>query len=150
LMELISAIRSLRAEMNIDPKRTLDAVLAISSENDKKLVQSNLPKLLALARLKKLEFSEAASGNLLRGVSRLGEFGLDVHDAINIAAERERMLKEVGKVKDEIGKILGKLNRPDFVERAPEAIVAENRARHDELLDRQRKLESNLARLPLE
>ncbi len=150
LMELISAIRSLRAEMNIDPKKALDAVLVTSSETDKTLVEANLPKIRSLARLNAFEFSAAAAGNLLRGVSRLGEFGLDVHDAINVASERERMTKEIGKVAEEIGRILNKLNNADFVARAPEAIVSENRTRHDELMDRQRKLESNLARLPVD
>lgn len=149
LMELITAIRSLRAELNIDPKRSLDAVLAVSSEDDRKLVEANLQKVRSLARLNALEFSAADTGNLLRGVSKIGEFGLDVHDAINVVAERERMLKEIAKVQEEIDKAQVKLNRPDFVDRAPEAIVAEIRARHEELLDRQRKLESNLARLPL-
>ena len=149
LMDLIGEIRSLRAEMNIDPKRSLDAVLAIHVSNDKDLVQENLKKVQTLARLNKVEFSDSASGNLLRGVWRLGEFGLDVHDAINVAAERDRMEKEIRRVKEETGKITQKLNSPDFLSRAPEEVIAENRMRHKELLERHRKLESNLSRLPL-
>ncbi len=106
-------------------------------------------KVRTLARLNKVEFSDSASGNLLRGVWRLGEFGLDVHDAINVASERDRMEKEIKRVKDEVEKIAQKLDRPDFVSRAPEEVVAENRVRHNELLERQRKLESNLKQLPL-
>jgi valyl-tRNA synthetase len=102
-----------------------------------------------LARLNAVEFSDSPSGNLLRGVCRLGEFGLDVHDAINVASESDRMQKEIKKIGEEIEKILKKLNNADFVARAPEAVVAENRARHEELLDRQRKIVSNLKRLPL-
>jgi len=149
LMDLIGEIRSLRAEMNIDPKRSLDAVLAIHVSTDKDLVQENLKKVRTLARLNKVEFSDSASGNLLRGVWRLGEFGLDVHDAINIAAERDRMEKEIRRVKEEAEKITQKLNSPDFLSRAPEEVVEENRTRHKELLERHRKLESNVSRLPL-
>jgi len=149
LMDLIGEIRSLRAEMNIDPKRSLDAVLAIRVSTDKDLVQENLKKVRTLARLNKVEFSDSASGNLLRGVWRLGEFGLDVHDAINIAAERDRMEKEIRRVKEEAEKITQKLNSPDFLSRAPEEVVEENRTRHKGLLERHRKLESNVSRLPL-
>ncbi len=149
LMDMIGEIRSLRAEMNIDPKRSLDIVLAIHSSTDKDLIQANMHKVQTLARLNKVEFSDVTSRNLLRGVWRLGEFGLDVHDAINVASERERMEKEIRRVKEEVGKIFQKLNSPDFVSRAPEEVVTENRARHNELLERHRKLESNLNRLPL-
>jgi len=150
LMDLIGSIRSLRAEMNVDPKRALDAVLAIPSTDGRELVAGNMQKLLILARLKKVDFAESVSGsNLLRGVWRLGEFGLDVQGAINVASERDRMQKEIGKVRGEIGRIMKKLNSPDFLSRAPEEVVSENRARYDDLLERQRKLESNLNRLPL-
>jgi valyl-tRNA synthetase len=149
LMELIMEIRSLRAEMNIDPKRLLDAVLAIPKAGDRELVSENMPKVRSLARLNDVSFSDAAAGSLLRGVWKLGEFGLDVKDAINVAAERDRIQKEIGKVQEEIDKILRKLNSADFIARAPEEVVAENRLRHTQLLERQQKLESSLNHLPL-
>jgi valyl-tRNA synthetase len=43
-----------------------------------------------------------------------------------------------------------KINSQDFIARAPEDIVADNRARHSELLDKLQKLESNLNHLPLQ
>jgi valyl-tRNA synthetase len=149
LMELIGEIRGLRAEMNVDPKRALDAVLIIRSLENKNLVIESMPKIRSLARLNTIEFSDTLSGRLLRGVSKLGEFGLDVHDAINVEAERERLNKETVRVKDEIDKVLKKLNSQDFVSRAPEEVVLDIRTRHSELLEKLRKLESNLSHLPL-
>ena len=150
LMELIGAMRALRAEMNIDPKRTLDAALLIRAEEDKALVSENLAKIQALARLKSVLLPETLSGRYLRGVSKLGEFGLDIHEALNIGNERERLQKEIARTGDEIDKVLKKLNSPEFVSRAPEDIVAEIRSRHDELCEKLRKLESNLNHLPIE
>jgi valyl-tRNA synthetase len=150
LMELIGSIRSLRAEMNIDPKRFLDVELAIVHPADLNLVSKNLEKIRSLARLNKIEFPSALSGNLLKGVWRLGEFGLDVHDAINLKSESERLQKELARVKEDIEKILKKLNNEDFMARAPEEVVSENRARHAELLERSHKLESNIKGLPLQ
>jgi valyl-tRNA synthetase len=150
LMELIGAVRALRAEMNIDPKRTLDAALLIRAEEDKTLVLENLAKIQALARLKSVLLPETLSGRYLRGVSKLGEFGLDIHDALNIGNERERLQKDITRTGDEIDKVLKKLNSPEFVSRAPEEIVVEIRSRHDELCEKLRKLESNLNHLPIE
>ncbi len=150
LMELIGSIRSLRAEMNVDPKRFLDATIVASSGPGAGLISANIEKIRSLARLNNIDFQSSISGSLLRGVCGLGEFGLDVHDAINLKSERERLQKEMARVKEEIDKLLKKLNNQDFLARAPEEIIVENRARHNELLERFHKLESNINNLPLQ
>jgi len=150
LMDLIGQIRSLRAEMNIDPKKFLDSVLVTPDPQERELVLQNLERVKSLARLNHVEFCGTLAGNLLRGVWRQGEFGLDVRDAINVEAERERLQKEMARVKGEIDKVWKKIQSPEFVARAPEEVVSENRARHDELVEKLRKLESNLGHLPLQ
>jgi valyl-tRNA synthetase len=148
LMDLIGEIRSLRAEMNVDPKRFLDASLVIQDPGVRKLVSENMQKVRSLARLKNVAFADLVSGRLLRGISKSGEFGLDVHGALDLESERERLRKEMALVKNEIDKIGKKINSREFLARAPEGVVMENRARHDELLERLHKLESNLNHLP--
>ena len=150
LMELIGAMRALRAEKNVDPKRKLDAAVLIRGREDRELVSENLAKIQSLARLKNVLFLETLSGKYLRGVSKLGEFGLDAHDALDIAHERARLQKEIARTKDDIDKVWKKLSSPEFVARAREEIVAENRTRHGDLCEKLRKLESNLNHLPAE
>jgi valyl-tRNA synthetase len=150
LMELIGEIRSLRAELNIDPRRLLEATLTIRVPQDKTLVQENLPKIQSLARLRNVRFSDLLSGTLLRGVCKLGEFGLDVHDAINITAERERLQKELARVRDEIEKVRKKLDSQEFLSRAPEEVIADNRNRYSELVEKSHKIESSLTHLPIQ
>jgi valyl-tRNA synthetase len=147
-MDLIGQIRSLRAEMNIDPKRSLESVLVIQNPADRELVLQNLHNVRSLARLRHVAFSDSLAGSLLRGVCRLGEFGLDVHDAIDVAAERDRLQKEMARVREEIDRVQRKIDSPEFVSRAPEDVVSENRTRHEELTEKLRKLESNLGHLP--
>jgi valyl-tRNA synthetase len=150
LMDLIGSIRSARAEMNIDPKKTLNAELVIQDLDQRDLVSRNMDKIQSLARLRNVEFCEGISGKLLRGVSRLGEFGLDVQGAVDIEAERERLQKEIGRIKNEIDKIWKKINSQEFLTRAPQEVIVENRTRHGELLERYHKLESNLNHLPIQ
>jgi valyl-tRNA synthetase len=150
IMELIGSIRSARAEMNIDPKRSMGVALVFSSAAGKDLAADNFEKIRSLARLNKIEFTDSIPANFLRGVWRLGEFGLDVHDAIDLKAETDRLKKELARVQDEIEKILKKLNSQDFLSRAPEEIIAENKERHNELIERLHKLESNIKSLPQE
>jgi valyl-tRNA synthetase len=150
LMELIGGIRSLRAEMNVDPKRSLDATLVVADPAGMDLVSENMEKIRSLARLNKVEFQSTISGKLLRGVCRLGEFGLDVHDAINVKSEIERLKKEMARVQEEIEKISRKLNNPDFMSRAPEDVVSEIKSRYNEMIEKLQKLESSIQGLPQE
>ena len=133
----------------IDPKKGRDAKFVMPNQDHRILVSENMEKVRSLACLKEVEFCDSASGRLLKGVSRMGEFGLDVQDAINVDSERERLQKEIARVKNEIDKIAGKLQSQDFLSRAPRDVVSENRTRCSELLERCHKLESNLAHLPL-
>jgi valyl-tRNA synthetase len=85
---------------------------------------------------------------LLKGVWRLGEYALDIRGAIDFASERARLQKEMERTGVEIEKLLKKLNSHEFAERAPAEVVAEIQARHAELLEKHRKLESTLSQLP--
>jgi valyl-tRNA synthetase len=144
LMDLTGEIRSSRAENNVDPRRLLNAKLVVKNAADRSLVAENMQKIKSLARLNDVELSDSLSGNLLRGVSKLGEFGLDVYDAATIQFERDRLQKEMARVKSDIDKLHGKINNQEFLSRAPEKIVSENRRRYEELMEKYRKLESNL------
>ncbi|MGA2264276.1 MAG: hypothetical protein ABSH28_22935, partial [Acidobacteriota bacterium] len=85
-----------------------------------------------------------------KGIWKFGEFGLSLEGAIDFHAERERLQKDRDRLKTDIQKIVKKLNSHEFMERAPEAVVAENRARHADLIARLERLEANLNRLPPE
>jgi len=146
-MELIGDIRSLRAEMNIDPKRRMDACLIVREQEDRGIIERNMPHLLALARLNRVDFCEVVTGGRLSGVSKMGSFGIDVRGAIDIGAERARIEKEMAKLETDIDKVLKKISSHEFVARAPKEIVEENRARYDDMTEKYRKLEINLKRL---
>jgi valyl-tRNA synthetase len=150
LMDLTTAIRSARAEMTIPPRKTLDAFLKIGDTAARGLISANLGKLGNLARLGSVEFVEEfpAGRFLLKGVAGMGEFGLDLAGAVDPAAERERLGKERKKLQDELERITRKMASHDFLSRAPEAVVEENRTRQSELVQKLSKVESIIGQLP--
>ncbi|MEJ2246615.1 MAG: class I tRNA ligase family protein [Acidobacteriota bacterium] len=150
LMELVGEVRSLRAEMNIDPRRLLDSNICLPKDDDKTLITRNLEKVRSLAGLGTVEFAEKLPEQMLRGVWRLGEFGLDIEGAINIAAERERLQKEGLRIREQIEKIEKKLDSPEFLSRAPDKVISENKLRYEELREKNQKIESNLKHLPVQ
>ncbi len=70
--------------------------------------------------------------------SALGELYLPLEGAVDVAAERERLKKEIAKAQAEIGKVRQKLENPAFVQKVPPAVLEEHRKR---LADWQSKLE---------
>jgi valyl-tRNA synthetase len=150
LMDLVTMLRSLRSELNVEPKKTLEAFLVVTDAGSRSLLEANSAKICLLARLSSLEFGSSLPTDrlLLKGVWRLGEYAVDIRGAIDFAAERARLQKEMERTGSEVAKLVKKINSHEFAERAPAEVVAESQARHAELLERLRKLESTLNQLP--
>ena len=72
---------------------------------------------------------------------------LPLQGIIDFEAEKTRLAKEIAKLKGDADKIEAKLRNADFVARAPEDVVEENRERREDALSRMEKLAAALARL---
>jgi valyl-tRNA synthetase len=72
---------------------------------------------------------------------------LPLAGVVDLAAERARLAKEIGKEEKEVAKVEAKLANADFIARAPEEVVEENRDRRQESLDRIARMKAALERL---
>ncbi len=124
LKEMVDACRKLRSEMNLSPGEKVP--LAVAGET--KTVDSFSPYLKALARLSDVSVASELP-KIDAPVAIAGEFRLMLEIEIDVEAELARLDKEIGKIGDEIGKCEAKLSNPGFVERAPAAVVEQERAR---------------------
>ncbi len=66
---------------------------------------------------------------------------------VDAAQEIKRLSKEKNKVEKELSRVQARLNNPDFLARAPEEVVRKEKARAEELTEKLRRIEENLARL---
>ncbi|MEQ1599006.1 MAG: valine--tRNA ligase [Methylotenera sp.] len=142
LKQMVDACRSLRGEMNISPAAR---VPLIASGNVEKLALY-APYLRALAKLEDVaivsELPEADAPVML-----VDDFKLMLKVEIDVAAEKERLGKEIARLEGEINKANGKLNNESFVARAPAEVVAQEKARVAEFSVSLEKLKTQLSKL---
>ncbi|MDR1063386.1 MAG: class I tRNA ligase family protein, partial [Azoarcus sp.] len=146
LKTLAHTCRNLRGEMNISPAQRLPLVIA-AGDADKARLQTFVPYLAALARLSAVDIADEIAPDALAPVAVAGKTRLMLEVDIDPAAERERLGKEIARIEAEIAKAQGKLGNASFIDRAPAAVVAQERERLAAFQATLDKLQPQLARL---
>jgi valyl-tRNA synthetase len=147
MVDLISEIRSVRSEMNVPASAQMPLVLVGASAEMKARAERGLDTLKRLARVSDLSFAEAAPANSAQMIVRGALVALPLEGIIDISAEKVRLEKEIAKLDGEVKKIDAKLGNADFVARAPEEVVEENRERRSDAVSRIEKMSAALKRL---
>lgn len=147
LKELAGACRALRSEMSLSPAQRVP-LLAFG---DADFVRAAAPALTALAKLAEVRVFDdeaafaaatAAAPVVVRGATRMA-----LHVEIDVAAESERLTKEINRLDGEVAKAQAKLANEGFVARAPAAVVAQERQRIADFTATRDRLRDQLARL---
>ncbi|MBP6899752.1 MAG: valine--tRNA ligase [Burkholderiaceae bacterium] len=151
LKALVDACRSLRGEMGLSPAERVPLLVAVAAD-DLGFAEAAAPLLKALAKLSEVQlFSDEAAfaaASAMAPVAVQGRLRLALKVEIDIAAERARLAKEIARLAGEISKAQAKLGNESFVARAPEAVVAQERARLAEFEATLLRLTEQAARLP--
>jgi len=142
LKQAVDACRSLRGEMGISPA----ARVPLFAAGDAEALAAYAPYLKALAKLEDVaivaDLPEADAPVML-----VNDFKLMLKVEIDVAAEKERLGKEIARLESEINKANAKLNNESFVARAPAAVVEQEKARVADFSASLDKLLSQLAKL---
>ena len=147
LKGMVGACRRLRSEMSLSPDKRVP-LLALG---DAAFVQTASPLLKALAKVSDVQVhtDEAAyaQATLNSPVVEFGGTRLALHVEIDVAAETERLTKEITRLDGEITKASAKLANEGFVARAPAAVVAQERQRIAEFTATRERLQAQAQRL---
>ncbi len=147
VIDLITAIRSLRAEMNITPATLTPLVLIGASADIKARAQRWNDVMKRLARLGDISFADRAPDGAVQLLVRGEVAALPLKGVIDIAAERARLTKEIAKADADIKRVDAKLGNEKFVANAPDEIVEEEKAKRADAVARRAKLDEAMERL---
>jgi len=147
--EFVLGLRQIRGEMDISPGKALPVILQDADSTDRELFERNEATLGKLARLESCEFLDAGASAPPSATALLGGMKILVPMAglIDVAAECERLEKSRGKLTGELEKLRGRLSNKGFVDKAPEAVVAKERQRADDIERDLSQLDDQLERL---
>jgi valyl-tRNA synthetase len=147
IVDLISEIRSARSETNVPAGAQIPLVLVAPSAAARARIERWDETIRRLARLSGIAVAEAAPRNAVQLIVRGETAALPLEGVVDIAAETARLRKELRKEDGEVAKVDAKLGNPEFLSRAPEEVVEEQRERREAAETRRRKLEEALRRL---
>ncbi|MGO9172397.1 MAG: valine--tRNA ligase [Rhodomicrobium sp.] len=147
VIDLISEIRSLRSEMNVPAASMLPLTIAGAGKETKARAKRYENFLKRMARLSSIAMADAPPQGSVQFVLGEATMALALANVIDLAAERERLAKEIGKLEQEIEKIDARFANEQFMAKAKEEVVEENRERRAEAEAAAVRLKAALQRL---
>jgi valyl-tRNA synthetase len=147
VVDLVTAIRSVRAEMNIPPATLTPLILAGASSETKARAPRWSEVIKRMARLADISFADRAPDGAVQLLVRGEIAALPLKGVIDFSAEHARLEKELAKAESDIKRVDAKLANEKFVANAPDEIVEEEREKRDAAVARKAKIVEALERL---
>jgi len=147
VVDLVTEVRSVRSEMNVPAGAQIPVVLVGADAAAKQRATDWGDTIRRLARISEITFGTAAPAGSAQMLVRGMTVAMPLAGTIDVAAEKARLAKEIGKIDGDAKKIEAKLGNADFVSRAKEEVVEENRERLEEARAKIAKLKAALERL---
>ena len=147
VIKAITIIRSVRSEMNVPAGSKIPLIVSASNDLTQERLTRHEDVLKRLARLDTVSVQNNFPEGAIQSIVDEAVFAIHLNEVIDIAAEADRLKKEIAKVEQEIAKISGKLGNKGFLEKAPDAVIEENKSRLQDEQSKLEKLETALSRL---
>ena len=146
---VITAVRNIRGEMGIPLGKALPLYLHNGKDSDKALLDANGTFLSKLAKLESITWLNAEDSAPASATALVGDMEILVPMAglIDKEAELDRLGKEIDKLRKEVGRAEGKLKNPNFVDKAPQAVVDKEKAKLDDYRSQLARLEEQMEKI---
>ncbi len=147
VIRLISEVRSVRAEMNVNAGAKIPCVIVGAGAESRARAKTWEAEIMRLARLSSLTFEDVVPSQSAQIPLDEATVALPLEGMIDFAAERARLTKEREKIEKDMAGIDGRLNNPAFVAKAPPEVLVESRELKAQLEEKKAKVQEALKRL---
>ncbi|HEY1960788.1 MAG TPA: class I tRNA ligase family protein, partial [Rhizomicrobium sp.] len=147
VIDLVSGIRSVRAEMNVPASAKTALVLKDANTESRARLERHRDLIMTLARLASADAADSIPAGSAQFVLNEATAAIPLGDVIDFAKERTRLEKELAKAHSEVARVDAKLGNADFLARAPEDIVDEQKEKRAEAEALAGRLREALSRL---
>ncbi|MDD9894973.1 MAG: valine--tRNA ligase [Gammaproteobacteria bacterium] len=132
---VIVAIRNIRGEMDVSPAKSIKVILRNGTSADKDKLNNYRPYLQKLAKLGSIDWmtSEQEAPAAATGLYQELEILVPLAGLIDVEAERARLAKEIAKLEGGLESVTAKLSNTKFVDNAPQAVVAKERDKQEQM-----------------
>lgn len=150
LKNVVTAIRNVRGERQISPKKDVQVTLSEGTAEDRQLSEYNKALLCKLAHISKLSWIEGTNSDSQGSVQLVDGLKITVPfvDEEEVASERNRISKELKRIDKELAGVEAKLGNDNFIQRAPQNIVDTQRERAASLTAQRETLRQQASQLP--
>ncbi|MDV6377242.1 valine--tRNA ligase [Sporosarcina sp. GW1-11] len=149
LMDIIKAVRNIRAEVNTPMSRKVDLYISAKDDATVAVLEANRQYIERFCNPETLTIGVKvnAPGKTMSAVVTGAELFLPLEGLIDIEEELARLTKELGKWQGEVKRVQGKLSNERFTAKAPAAVVEEERAKEQDYLEKYAAVERRIAEL---
>lgn len=148
LVDLITSIRNIRAEMNIQPSEQIDVIFNVEDEAIAEEIKKNQIFIHHLAKVKTLRVEKEMSKPPIGAFSRIQDLEIYVPmDRIKLEAELGRIKKELAKVEKDISFVNKKLTNEEFLSRAPKEVIEKETEKASQYKILKERLEENIKKI---
>ncbi len=148
IKEAVKGIRNLRSEMNVPPSRKAQVFVVSEQENVRAIFENSKVFFASLGGASEVKIQSDKNGiddDAVSAVIPNATIYIPFADLVDIEKEIERLTKEKARLEGELKRVNGMLSNPNFVNKAPEAKLAEERAKLEKYTAMMAQVEERLA-----
>ncbi len=149
IQAVITAVRSVRAELNVHPSKKSDLYVRVNDPAFARLLEKHIDYFRSLAKVENLytgtdiKKPPVSASTIISGA----EIFIPLAGLIDIEVEKKRLEKDLDNLRSLLEKISKKLANPDFLANAPDDVISKEKAKKDDFQERIEKLNKNLEQI---
>jgi valyl-tRNA synthetase len=148
VMDAVAGIRNIRGELNLPPSLGLKAIIK-ASDGTKDILNENIFYISRLANASAIEIGQDVKKpeNAAVSVRPAMEIFIPLKGLFDVNTEIKRLNKEINKIEESLFIIQKKLSNEEFINKAPKAVIQENKTKYQEYINRMQAIQNSIEKL---